>query len=90
MLNLEQFVSEKCKVTSTLRALDVVEQNIVLILPDTATDEEAMSAVAKVTNMLVQNGWIIADTQSLSHAVTVNYTKTCGSVEVMTAMWSCQ
>lgn len=63
MLNLEQFVSEKCKVTSTLRALDVVEQNIVLILPDT---------------------------QSLSHAVTVSYTKTCGSVEVMTAMWSCQ
>lgn len=90
MLNLEQFVSEKCKVTSTLRALDVVEQNIVLILPDTATDEEVVSAVTKVTNMLVQNGWIIADTQSLSHAVTVSYTKTCGSVEVMTAMWSCQ
>lgn len=90
MLNLEQFVSEKCKVTSTLRALDVVEQNIVLILPDTATDEEVVFAVTKVTNMLVQNGWIVSDIQTLDHALTAEYTKTCGSVEVMTAMWSCQ
>lgn len=90
MLKLEQFVSDSCKVMSTLRALDIVEQSIFLILPDTATDEEAVSAVTKVTNMLVQNGWIIADTQTLSHAVTVEYTKTCGSVEVMTAMFSCQ
>lgn len=89
-MKLEQFVSEKCKVTSTLRALDVVEQNIVLILPDTAKDEERTSAVTKVTNMLVQNGWIVADIQTLDHAVTVEYTKTCDSVEVMSAMWCCQ
>lgn len=89
MLKLEQFVSEECKVISTLRALDVIEQSIFLILPDTTKDEEKASVVAKVTNELVQSGWVIADTQTLDHAVTVEYTKTCDPTEVITAMLSC-
>lgn len=89
MLNLEQFVSEKCKVISTLRALDVVEQSIILILPDTAKDEEKASVVVKVTNELVQSGWIIANTQTLDHAVTVEYTKLCGPTDVIAAMLRC-
>lgn len=89
-MKLEQLISEECKVTSTLRTLDVVEQSIFLILPNTATDEEKVSALAKVTNMLVQNGWIVADVQILYYAVAVEYTKTCCPTEVMTAMLSCQ
>lgn len=88
-MKLEQFVSEKCKVTSTLRSVDAVEQSIILMLPDTAKDEEKAHTVAKVTNELVQSGWVIANTQTLDHAVTVEYTKTCGPVDVIAAMLSC-
>lgn len=88
-MKLEQFVSEKCQVTSTLKTIDAVEQSIFLILPDSAKDEEKASTVAKVTNELVQSGWVVADTQTLDHAVTVEYTKTCGPTDVITAMLSC-
>ena len=88
-MKLEQFVNEKCKVTSTLKTIDAVEQSIILILPDTAKDEEKVQTVAKVTNELVQNGWIIANTQTLDHAVAIEYTKTCGPVDVIAAMLSC-
>lgn len=88
-MKLEQFVSERCKVTSALRSVDNVEQSIFLILPDTAKDEEKAHAVAKVTNELVQSGWVVADTQTLDHAVTVEYTKTCGPTDVIAAMLSC-
>lgn len=89
-MKLEQFVSEKCKVTSTLRSVDNVEQSIILILPDTAKDEEKASAVAKVTNNLVKDGWAIVDTQTLDHAVTAEYTKTCSPADLIAAMLSCQ
>lgn len=88
-MKLEQFVSEKCKVTSTLKTIDAVEQSIFLMLPDTAKDEEKASTVAKVTNELVQSGWIIANTQTLDHAVTVEYTKLCGPTDVIAAMLRC-
>ena len=88
-MKLEQFVSEQCKVTSTLKTNDAVESSIFLILPDTARDEEKASSVAKVTNELVQSGWVIADTQTLDHAVVVEYTKTCGPMDVIDAMLNC-
>lgn len=88
-MRLEQFISEKCKVTSTLRSADAVEQSIFLTLLDTATDEERTSAVTKVTNTLVQNGWIVADIQMFDYAVTMQYTKTCDPTEVISAMLSC-
>ena len=87
-MKLEQLVSETCKVTSTLKTIDAVEQSIMLMLPDTAKDEEKASVIAKVTNELVQRGWVIADTQTLDHAV-VEYTKTCAPVDVVAAMLSC-
>lgn len=89
-MKLEQLVSETCKVGSTLYSDDVIEQHIFLILPDTANDEEKVSAVTKVTNILAQNGWAIADIQTFDHAVTVEYTKTCDPTDVMTAILSCQ
>lgn len=88
-MKLEQSISETCKVTSTLKTIDAVEQSIMLMLPDTAKDEEKASAVAKVTSELVQSGWVIADTQTLDHVVTVEYTKTCAPGDVITAMLSC-
>lgn len=89
-MKLEQFVSGKCKVTSTLKTIDAVDQSIILILPDTAKDEEKAHAVAKVTNELVRSGWVVVNTQTLDHAVTVEYTKPCGLTSVIAAMLSCQ
>lgn len=89
MIKLEQFIGETCKVTSTLKTIDAVENSIFLMLPDTAKDEEKASAVAKVTSELVQSGWVIADTQSLNHVVAIEYTKTCAPADVITAMLSC-
>lgn len=88
-MKLEQFVNEKCKVTSTFKTIDAVENSIFLMLPDSAKDEEKASAVAKVTSELVQSGWIIADTQTLDHAVAIEYTKTCDPTDVIAAMLSC-
>ena len=39
-MKLEQFVSEKCKVTCSLNSVDAVENSIFLNLPDTAKDKE--------------------------------------------------
>lgn len=89
-MKLKQRISERCKVISTLRSVDAVEQSIFLILLDTAKDEEKVSAVTKVTNMLVQNGWVVADIQMFDYEVIVEYTKLCGPTEVITAMMSCQ
>ena len=88
-MKIEQKVGEQCKVTSTLKTNDAVENSIFLMLPDIARDEEKASSVAKVTNELVQSGWVIADTQTLDHAVVVEYTKTCGPMDVIDAMLSC-
>lgn len=88
-MKIEQFVSETCKVTSTLKTIDAVENSIFLILPDTAKDEEKASVVAKVTSELVQKGWVIADTQLFNHEVAIEYTKICAPSDVITAMLSC-
>lgn len=89
-MKLEQSISGKCKVTSTLRSVDAVDQSIVLILPDTAKDVEKASVVAKVTNELVRSGWVVVNTQTLDHVVTVEYTKPCGLTAVIASMLSCQ
>ena len=78
-----------CKVTGTLKTIDAVENSIFLILPDSAKDEEKASVVAKVTNALVHNGWVIADTQPFNHEVAIEYTKTCAPADVIAAMLSC-
>lgn len=66
-----------------------VENSIFLMLPDLAEDEEKASVVAKVTSELIQSGWVIADTQTLDHAVVVEYTKTCGPMDIIDAMLCC-
>lgn len=88
-MTLEQFVSEQCKVTCSLINTDTVEHSIFLILLDIAEAEEKARAVAKVTVKLVQNGWVIADTHTLDHAVAVEYIKSCDPTDVITAMLSC-
>ena len=88
-MKLEQKIGEQCKVTCSLNTIDAVENSIFLMLPDSAKDEEKVSVVAKVTNELVQSGWVIADTQTLDHAVVIEYTKTCGPADVIAAMLSC-
>lgn len=74
-MKLEQYVSEKCKVTCSLNNTDAVENSIFLILPDIAEAEEKVSVVAKVTDKLVQSGWVIANTETFDHAVIIEYTK---------------
>lgn len=87
-MKIEQKVSEQCKVTCLLMNIDAVENSIFLMMPDTARDEEKASSVAKVTNNLVKEGWVIADTQTLNHAVAIEYTKVCGPMDIITAMLS--
>ena len=88
-MKIEQKVGEQCKVSCLLTNIDAVENSIFLMIPDTAKDEEKASVVAKVTNNLVKEGWVIADTQTLDHTVVIEYTKTCAPVDVMDAMLSC-
>ena len=85
-MKLEQFISEKCKVTSTLNTIDAVENSIFLMLPDTAKDKEKAEAVSKVTDVLVKNGWVVKDTQELNHLTAVEYSKLCGSSDIIKVM----
>lgn len=85
-MKLEQFVSERCKVTYSLNTIDAVENSIFLNLPDIAKDREKAEAVSKVTDVLVKNGWIVEDTQELNHLTAVEYTKLCGPSEIIEVM----
>lgn len=85
-MKLEQFISEKCKVTCSLNTIDAVENSIFLMLPDTAKDKEKAEAVSKVTDVLVKNGWVVKDTQELNHLTAVEYSKLCGPSEIIEVM----
>lgn len=85
-MKIEQFVSERCKVTCSLNTIDGVENKINLLLPDTAKDKEKAEAVSKVTDVLVKNGWVVKDTQELNHLTAVEYTKLCGPSEIIEIM----
>ena len=87
-MKIEQKVGEQCKVTCLLINIDAVENSIFLMIPDTAKDEEKASVVAKVINNLFKEGWVFADTQTLNHAIAIECTKTCGPMDVITAMLS--
>ena len=85
-MRIEQKVSEQCKVSCLLNSVDTVEQNVMLILPDTAKDKEKAKAVSKVTDVLVKNGWVVKDTQELNHLTAVEYSKLCGPSEIIEVM----
>ena len=72
-----------------LNTIDAVEQNIMLILPDTAKDIDKAEAVSKVTDILVKNGWVVKGTEELYHLTAVEYTKTCAPMDVIATMLSC-
>ena len=85
-MRIEQKVSEQCKVSCLLNSVDTVEQNVMLILPDTAKDKEKAEAVSKVTDVLVKNGWVVKDTQELNHLTAVEYSKICEPSEIIEVM----
>lgn len=89
-MRLEQRTSDTCKLTSTLLSIDAVEQVIALRIPDITPDEEKVVVVAKVTNNLVKEGWIVGDTITCDNTLIIEYTKTCDPTEVISAMLSCQ
>lgn len=88
-MKLEQRTSDTCKITSTLLSIDAVEQLIALRIPDITPDEEKVVVVAKVTNNLVKEGWIVGDTIMRDNTLVIEYTKLCGPADVIAAMLSC-
>lgn len=88
-MKLEQILSDTCRLTSTLLSIDTVEQVIVLRMLDITPDEVKVVVVAKVTNNLVKEGWIIGNTITRDSTIIIEYTKTCGPTDVITAMLSC-
>lgn len=88
-MKLEQRISDTCKITSTLYLIDVVEQSIILQILDTTPDEEKAATIARITDILVKNDWIIVKVQTIEHAVTIEYTKLAGPIELVETMMSC-
>lgn len=88
-MKLEQRLSDTCKLTSTLLSIDAVEQVIALRMLDVTPDEEKVAVVAKVTNNLVKEGWIVGDTITRDDTLIIEYTKTCSPTDVIAAMLSC-
>lgn len=88
-MKLEQRISDTCKITSTLYSIDVVEQSIILQILDTTPDEEKAATIARITDILVKNDWIIVKVQTIEHAVTIEYTKTCDPADLIAAMLNC-
>lgn len=53
------------------------------MLPDNAKDVEKAEATTKVTNTLVQLGWIIANVSEIDHATSIEYTMKCDATELV-------
>lgn len=88
-MKLEQRISDTCRLTSTLLSIDAVEQVIALRIIDITPDEEKVAVVAKVTDNLVKEGWIVGDTITRDNTLIIEYTKTCCPTDVIAAMLSC-
>lgn len=88
-MKLEQRLSDTCKLTSTLHSIDAVEQSIILQISDTTPDEEKAATTARITDILVKNDWIIVNVQTIEHAVTIEYTKLAGPIELVETMMNC-
>lgn len=88
-MKLEQKINDTCIITSTINAIDIAEQTIMLQITNTTPDKEKVAVVARVTNDLIKEGWIIADTQSLKNVTTIEYTKLCSVTELLETMLKC-
>lgn len=53
------------------------------MLPDNAKSVEKAEATTKVTNTLVQLGWVIANVNEIDHATSIEYTIMCDATELV-------
>ena len=88
-MKLQQYVTENCPISTHIRTSETQDMSIFLVLPDSAKDVEKAEATTKVTNTLVQLGWIIANVSEINHATSIEYTKKCDAAELVAVMLEC-
>ena len=88
-MQLQQYVTENCPISAHIRDGKSQDMSIFLVLPDSAKDVEKAEATTKVTDTLVQLGWIIANVSEINHATSIEYTKKCDAIELINAMLFC-
>lgn len=91
-MKLEQSVSEKCKVTCLLNTIDAVENKINLLLPGNAPDKEKTNVVSRISNLLINKGWVIEVVDDMPGYTGVNmeFKKLCGSNELIETILECK
>lgn len=91
-MKLEQSVSEKCKVTCLLNTIDAVENKINLLLPGNAPDKEKANVVSRISNLLINKGWVIevVDDMPGHTGVNMEFKKLCGSNELIETILECK
>lgn len=91
-MKLEQFVSEKCRITCLLNTVDAVENKINLLLPSNAPDKEKANVVSRISNLMINKGWIIESVDDLPGYTGVNmaFKKLCGSNELIETILECK
>lgn len=91
-MKLEQFVSEKCKVTCLLNTFDAVENKINLLLPGNAPDKEKASVVSRISNLMINKNWVIESVDDAPGytGVTMTFKKLCGPNELIETILECK
>lgn len=88
-MKLTQEVTKNCYVQASVDNIDQKDQSIVLILPNTASDKEKTVAVSRTVAALIQDGWIVADTQELDQTTSLEFIKNCNTRELCEAILMC-
>lgn len=91
-MKIEQKVGEQCKVTCSLNTIDGVENKINLLLPSNAPDKEKANVVSRISNLMINKGWIIESTDDLPGytGVSMIFKKLCGPNELIETILECK
>ena len=88
-MKLIQKVTENCYVQASVSNINPEEQGIVLMLPDVASDKEKTLAISRTVAVLIQEGWVVGETQELNHMTSLEFIKNCDARELCEAMLVC-
>ena len=91
-MKIEQNVGEKCKVTCSLNTIDAVEHKVNLLLPGNAPDKEKANVVSRISNLMINKGWIIESVDDLPGytGVSMTFKKLCGPNELIETILECK
>lgn len=75
-----------------LNTIDAVENKINLLLLGNAPDKEKANVVFRISNLLINKGWIIESVDDLPGDIGVNMTfkKLCGPNELIETILECK